>query len=98
MEDLINALRDRRKDGARQAAPALEERRAAFVPGDRLHPVPEDVVVTKVTADGEQAVQESVLLRGRLKARQSAKVKSTRRAVVPDPLEREVDQRGVVSL
>ena len=33
----------------------LEERRATFVPGDRLHPVPDDVRVTEVTAGGVPA-------------------------------------------
>ncbi len=55
MQDVIDALRDRRKASANQAPPTLEERRAAFTPGDRLHPVPEDVVVTDVTADGVPA-------------------------------------------
>jgi hypothetical protein len=50
MQDSIDALRDRRKASASQAPPTLEERRAAFTPGDRLHPVPDDVLVTGVTA------------------------------------------------
>ena len=41
MQDLIDALRDRQKASAGQAPPTLEQRRAAFTPGDRLHPVPE---------------------------------------------------------
>ena len=32
MQDVINALRDRQKASASQAAPTLEERRAAFTP------------------------------------------------------------------
>jgi acetyl esterase/lipase len=40
---------------AGQAPPALEEFRATFVPGDRLHPVPDDVLVTEVTAGGVPA-------------------------------------------
>jgi monoterpene epsilon-lactone hydrolase len=55
MHDSIDALRDRRKASASQAPPTLEERRAAFVPGDRLHPVPDDVLVTEVTAGGVPA-------------------------------------------
>ena len=55
MQDAIDALRDRRKASAGQAPPTLEERRAAFVPGDRLHPVPDDVLVTEVTAGGVPA-------------------------------------------
>src|SRR3984885_12262007 len=55
MQDAIDALRDRRKAGASQAPPTLAERRAGFVPGDRLHPVPDDVVVRQVTAGGVPA-------------------------------------------
>ena len=55
MQDAIDALRDRRKASAGQAPPTLAERRAAFVPGDRLHPVPDDVLVTEVTAGGVPA-------------------------------------------
>ena len=52
MQDVIDALRDRQKANASQAPPTLEERRAAFTPGDRLHPVPDDVLVREVTAGG----------------------------------------------
>jgi acetyl esterase/lipase len=55
MQDVIEALRDRRKASASQAPPTLDQRRAAFIPGDRLHPVPDDVVVTEVTAGGVPA-------------------------------------------
>ena len=55
MQDSIAALRDRRKASASQAPPTLEQRRAAFTPGDRLHPVPDDVRVTEVTAGGVPA-------------------------------------------
>ena len=55
MQDAIEALRDRQKASADQPAPALEQRRAAFTPGDRLHPVPDDVLVTDVTAGGVPA-------------------------------------------
>jgi epsilon-lactone hydrolase len=55
MRDSITALRDRRKAGAGQARQTLEERRATFVPGDRLYPVPGDVVVKAVTAGGVPA-------------------------------------------
>jgi monoterpene epsilon-lactone hydrolase len=55
MQDSIDALRDRRKASASQAPATLEERRAAFTPGDRLHPVPDDVLVTEVTAGGVPA-------------------------------------------
>jgi epsilon-lactone hydrolase len=55
MQDAIDALRDRQRASASQAPLTLEERRAAFVPGDRLHPLPDDVVVTDVTAGGVPA-------------------------------------------
>ena len=55
MQHSIDALRDRRKAGAAQAPPTLEERRATFTPGDRLHPVPDDVRVREVTAGGVPA-------------------------------------------
>jgi epsilon-lactone hydrolase len=52
MQDAIDALRDRQKASASQAPPTLEERRAAFTPGDRLHPLPDDMQVTEVAAGG----------------------------------------------
>ncbi|HEY4016381.1 MAG TPA: alpha/beta hydrolase [Polyangiaceae bacterium] len=55
MQDLIDAFRDRQKASASQPTPALEERRAAFAPGGRIHPVPDDVRVTEVTANGVPA-------------------------------------------
>jgi monoterpene epsilon-lactone hydrolase len=55
MQDVIDALRDRQKTSASQAPPTLQERRAAFAPGGRLHPVPDDVLVREVTADGVPA-------------------------------------------
>ena len=51
----IDVLRGRQKASASQASPTLEERRAAFIPGDRLYPVPDDVLVTEVTAGGVPA-------------------------------------------
>jgi monoterpene epsilon-lactone hydrolase len=55
MQDVMNALRDQRTAAASQAAPTLEERRAGFAPGGRPHPLPDDVLVTEVTADGVPA-------------------------------------------
>ena len=55
MQDAIDAIRDRQQASAGQAPPTLEERRAAFTPGDRLHPVPDDVLVTQVNAGGVPA-------------------------------------------
>jgi monoterpene epsilon-lactone hydrolase len=50
MADLIDAFRGGQKASASQASPSLEARRAGFAPAGRLHPVPDDVVVTEVTA------------------------------------------------
>src|SRR5580700_7539057 len=55
MQDLLDAFRDRQKASASQAAPTLEELRAAFAPGGRVHPVPDDVLVREVTAGGVPA-------------------------------------------
>jgi len=55
MQDVMGALRDRQKAGASRAPPTLEERRAAFAPAGRLHPVPDDVLVREVTAGGVPA-------------------------------------------
>jgi acetyl esterase/lipase len=55
MQDLIDAFRDQQKASASQAPPALEERRATFAPAGRIHPVPDDVLVTEVTAGGVPA-------------------------------------------
>jgi monoterpene epsilon-lactone hydrolase len=38
-----------------QAPPTLDEFRATFVPGDRLYPIPDDVLVTDVNAGGVPA-------------------------------------------
>ncbi|HYB31644.1 MAG TPA: alpha/beta hydrolase [Solirubrobacteraceae bacterium] len=55
MQQLIDALREEQKASASHAAPTLEERRADFAPGGRTHPMPDDVVVADVTADGVPA-------------------------------------------
>ncbi len=55
MQDAIDALRDRRKASASQPPTTLDQRRAEFTPGDRLHPVPDDVRVEEVTAGGVPA-------------------------------------------
>jgi monoterpene epsilon-lactone hydrolase len=55
MQDAIDAIRARQKASASQPSPTLEELRAAFTPGDRLHPVPDDVLVSEVTAGGVPA-------------------------------------------
>jgi monoterpene epsilon-lactone hydrolase len=50
MQDVIDGLRDQQKASASQASPTLEELRAAFAPAGRLHPLPDDILVTEVTA------------------------------------------------
>ena len=55
MQAAIDALWARRKASAGQPPPSLAEFRAAFIPGDRLYPIPADVLVTDVTAGGVPA-------------------------------------------
>jgi monoterpene epsilon-lactone hydrolase len=55
MQDLIDGLRDRRKASVGQAPPTLADRRAAFAPAGRRHPVSDDVAVREVTAGGVRA-------------------------------------------
>jgi monoterpene epsilon-lactone hydrolase len=55
MQDLIDAFRKQQKASAGQAMPPLEELRANFAPAGRIHPVPDDVRVTEVTAGGVTA-------------------------------------------
>jgi epsilon-lactone hydrolase len=55
MQDAIDAFRDRRKASVGQAPQTLEARRAEFAPAARLHPMPDDVTVRKVTAGGVPA-------------------------------------------
>ena len=52
---MIDLLRDQQRASASMPAPPLEERRATFVPGGRLHPLPDDVAVSEVTAGGVPA-------------------------------------------
>src|SRR6476661_7921206 len=46
MQDVIDTLRGQQKAAASQPSPTLEQRRAVFAPAGRLHPLPDDVVVT----------------------------------------------------
>jgi epsilon-lactone hydrolase len=55
MRDLIDGFWDQKKAAASQPPPTLEERRANFAPAGRIHPVPDDVRVTEVTAGGVPA-------------------------------------------
>src|SRR3981189_901652 len=50
------------------------------------------------SSDGEQPVQEGVFRFGSLEMRHRAKVGSSWRSVVPDALERHVDERAIVGL
>jgi monoterpene epsilon-lactone hydrolase len=54
MQELLRSLRQRQAD-APPSPPSLAEQRAGFAPAGPLHPVPDDVRVTEVTADGVPA-------------------------------------------
>jgi monoterpene epsilon-lactone hydrolase len=55
MHEVISELRRRQRARAGQAPPQLDQIRAAFAPGGRLHPRPDDVRVAEVTAAGVPA-------------------------------------------
>jgi monoterpene epsilon-lactone hydrolase len=55
MQDAIAAFRAAQAANGSRAAPPLDERRRGFAPAGRLHPVPDDVQVTDVTAGGVPA-------------------------------------------
>jgi monoterpene epsilon-lactone hydrolase len=55
MQDLIDGFRKQQQASAGQALPPLHEWRAAFAPAGRVNPVPDDVLVTDVTAGGVPA-------------------------------------------
>ena len=55
MQDLMEVLRDRQKAGAGQAPPTVADARATFAPAGPLHPVPDDVLVSEVSAAGVRA-------------------------------------------
>ena len=55
MQNVIAALRNRQQTGASHAPLSLQERRAGFTPGARLHKVPDDVVIEEVIAGGVPA-------------------------------------------
>jgi epsilon-lactone hydrolase len=52
MQRIIDALKQRQVDRASQPARTLEEVRAAFAPAGQLLPLPDDVLVTTVDANG----------------------------------------------
>lgn len=51
MQELLRSLRQRQGE-APHSPPSLAEQRAGFAPAGPLHPIPDDVRVTGVTADG----------------------------------------------
>src|SRR3954454_13650410 len=55
MQDLMEVLRDRQRAGAGQVAVTVGEARATFAPAGPIHPVPDDVMVTEVSAGGVRA-------------------------------------------
>jgi epsilon-lactone hydrolase len=55
MQDLIDAFWEKKKAGAGQPPPTLEELRATFAPAGTIHPLPDDVQVSEVTAGGVPA-------------------------------------------
>ena len=62
MQDSIDALKDRQQQAsAGQAPPPLEELRAAFVPGDRLHAAGAGVDVTLQIGEGLPHVYQLLL-------------------------------------
>ena len=52
MQDVIGEIRKQQQASAGAPPPSLEQRRAAFTPAGRPHPIPDDVVVTGVSAGG----------------------------------------------
>lgn len=55
MQDLMEVLRDRRRATVSQASATVEEARATFAPAGPVHPLPDDVLVSEVSAGGVRA-------------------------------------------
>src|SRR3954451_71708 len=55
MQDMMAALRDRQKAGASRPPATVGDARATFAPAGPVHPVPDDVLVSEVSADGVPA-------------------------------------------
>lgn len=55
MQDLMEVLRDRQRASASQAPATVGEARATFAPAGPVHPVPDDVLVSDVSAGGVHA-------------------------------------------
>jgi monoterpene epsilon-lactone hydrolase len=52
MQDVMEVLRERQRVGAGQAPASVADARATFDPSGPVHPVPDDVLVSEVTAGG----------------------------------------------
>lgn len=55
MQDLMEVLRDRQRASASQLPAMVGEARATFAPAGPVHPVPDDVLVSEVSAGGMRA-------------------------------------------
>jgi len=55
MDELIESLHERQRAAAEQPAETVAETRAGFAPAGPVHPIPDDVRVTEVTAAGVPA-------------------------------------------
>jgi epsilon-lactone hydrolase len=55
MQDLMEVLRNRQRASASRAPATVGEARAAFAPAGPVHPVPDDVLVSEVSAGGVRA-------------------------------------------
>ena len=55
MQDLMEVLRDRQRASTSQAPATVAEARATFAPAGPVHPVPDDVLVSEVSAGGVRA-------------------------------------------
>ena len=55
MQEVMEVARGRQRASARQAPATVDEARAAFAPAGSLHPVPDDVLVSEVSAGGVPA-------------------------------------------
>jgi epsilon-lactone hydrolase len=55
MQDAIQVFRDQQRASASQPKATLVESRAAFTPAGRINPVPDDVLLQEVAADGVPA-------------------------------------------
>src|SRR4051794_41671387 len=55
MLDVMEVARGRQRAGASHALATVKEARAAFAPAGTVHPIPDDVLVTEVSAGGVPA-------------------------------------------